>query len=137
MLSMNLRMAGILILALAAVYPTYSRRFGWREELQHVSMLTRNIFHVHCGFIVLSLGFQGILLAIFPNAVLERSAAAIALLIGLAAFWLYRLIAQWFMFDRRLWVGQPFNSLVHVLFTAFWTYLSAVCTWGLWNQFAT
>jgi len=131
---MNLRLAGFLILALAAVYPTHAQRFGWREELQRVSLLTRNIFHVHCGFIVLLLVLQGILLAMFPQTVLERSAAAIALLIGLCAFWVYRLIAQLVMFDRRLWVGQRFNAFVHVMFTVFWLYLSAVCGWALWNQ---
>ena len=134
MLSVNLRLAGILILALAAVYPTYSRRFGWREELQRVSLLTRNIFQVHCGFIVLLLVLQGMLLAMFPQAVLERNAAAIALLIGLCAFWVYRLIAQLAIFDRRLWIGHRFNSFVHVMFTVFWMYLSAVCGWALWNQ---
>jgi hypothetical protein len=132
MLSLNLRVAGLVILALAAAYPIYPRYFRWREELQSVSLLTRQIFFVHCGFIVMLLVLQGLLLLVAPEALIEPSSAALALLIGATAFWFYRLIAQLFIYDRRLWIGNRLHTVVHVCFTAVWCYLSGVFGWALW-----
>jgi len=134
MLSLSLRIAGLVILALAAAYPIYPRYFRWREELQAVSLLTRQIFFVHCGFIVLLLVLQGILLVAAPDALLDASTAALALLVGMTAFWVYRLVAQLFIYDRKLWVGHRLNTVVHVVFTAIWCYLSGVFGWALWHQ---
>lgn len=128
--------AGLIILALTAAYPLYPKRFGWRRELERVSPLTRDIFFVHCGFIVLLLALQAVLFLALPHALMEQSTAATALLAGLTAFWAYRLIAQLFLFDRRLWLGNRFNTIVHVVFTVLWCYLSGVCGWALWRQFA-
>ena len=135
MLTENLRVAGVVILALAAAYPVYPRYFRWREELQAVSLLTRQIFFVHCGFIVMLLALQGGLLVAVPDSLLESSTAAVALLVGLTAFWLYRLIAQLFIFDRRLWKGNSFHTAMHVAFTAMWCYLSGTFGYALWQQF--
>ncbi len=134
MLEANIRLAGLIILVLAVVYPIYPQRFGWREQLAQASLLVRNIFVVHVGFIVLLLWLQAILLTFFPRVLIERSSAGIALLIGLVAFWAYRLVAQLFIFDRRNWQGDRLNTLVHVVFTVLWVYLTAVPAWALWRQ---
>ena len=134
MLELCIRAAGLIILVLAVVYPIYPRRFGWREQLASASLLVRNIFVVHVGFIVLLLWLQAILLTFFPQVLLERSAAAVALLIGLGAFWGYRLFAQLFLFDRRNWQGDRLHTLVHVVLTMLWIYLTAVPAWALWRQ---
>ncbi|HRX84807.1 MAG TPA: hypothetical protein P5572_07300, partial [Phycisphaerae bacterium] len=44
-------------------------------------------------------------------------------LIGLAVFWMVRLIVQLFVYDRRLWLGDRFNTTMHVMFTCLWSYL--------------
>lgn len=134
MLEIHLRIAGLIILLLAVVYPIYPRHLGWREQLARVSLLVRNIFVVHVGFILLLLWLQGILLTFFPQVLLEHSSAGKALLIGIVAFWFYRLVAQLFIFDRRTWQGQRLNTLVHVIFTVLWVYLVAVPGWALWQQ---
>lgn len=134
MLSLNLRLAGLVILGLAVAYPIYPRYFRWRDELQAVSLLTRQIFFVHCGFIVLLLILQGVLLLAAPQALVEPTTAGLALLVGLTAFWVYRLYAQLFMYDRRLWLGNRLHTIVHVVFTAIWCYLSGVFAWALWRQ---
>ena len=134
MLSLNLRLAGVVILGLAAAYPIYPRYFRWRDELQAVSLLTRQIFFVHCGFIVMLLILQGILLLAVPQALVEPTTAGLALLVGLTAFWVYRLYSQLFMYERRLWIGNRFHTIVHVVFTALWCYLSGVFGWAMWHQ---
>ena len=134
MFDLNLRLAGLIILGLAAVYPIYPRYFRWRNELQAVSLLTRQIFFVHCGFIVMLLILQALLLLAVPQALVEPTTAGLALLVGLTVFWVYRLIAQLFLYDSRLWIGNRLHTIVHVVVTAIWCYLSGVFGWALWNQ---
>jgi hypothetical protein len=122
----HLRLAGWVILGLAAIYPVYPKRFGWRAKLAAVDLLIGDIFVVHVGFILLLLVLQGVLLAFFPAALFEPGAAAVALGVGLVAFWAYRLFAQLVLFDRRNWVGDRPKTLVHVAFTLLWAYLTAV-----------
>lgn len=134
MLELHLRACGAIILLLALVYPIYPRKLRWREQLADVSFLIRDIFVVHVGFILLLLVLQGVLLAFFPGTVTEDAASARALLGGLVAFWLYRLIAQLFIFDRRNWRGDRTRTLLHVVFTVLWIYLTAIPAWALWEQ---
>jgi hypothetical protein len=136
MLLVSLRAAGAAILALAALYPIYPRRFRWAEQLQRVELLTRQVFWVHIGFIVLLLVLQGILLVGFPRLLLASDGAATALLVGMLAFWLYRLAAQLFVYDPDLWRGRPTHLFVHVVFTLLWIAISAVLGWALLVQLA-
>lgn len=125
------------MLVLAALYPIYPRRFRWAEQLQRVEPLTRQVFWVHIGFIILLLVLQGVLLAGFPRLLLEPNGAATALLAGMLAFWLYRLAAQLFLYDPALWRGQPAHLAVHVIFTVLWIAISAVLGWALLVQLGT
>jgi hypothetical protein len=134
MLLVSLRAAGAAMLVLAALYPIYPRRFRWAEQLQRVELLTRQVFWVHIGFIVLLLVLQGILLVGFPHLLLAPDGAATALLIGMLAFWLYRLVAQLFVYDPDLWRDRPAHLLVHVVFTLLWLAISAVLGWALLVQ---
>ena len=136
MLTLNLRICGVAMLALATIYPAYFRYFNWKEELQKVSLLTRQVFFVHSGFIMILLYLQGILLALFPAAVTEPSGAGLALTVGMTVFWIYRLIAQLWIYKRELWVGRRLNTFVHVVFTVLWVYFSAICVWALSEQLA-
>jgi hypothetical protein len=56
------------------------------------------------------------------------------MLVGLTAFWVYRLIAQLFIYESRLWIGNRLHAIVHIVFTAIWCYLSGVFAWALWNR---
>ncbi len=134
MLPLSLRLAGAAILVLAALYPIYPRRFRWSEQLQRVELLTRQVFWVHIGFIIILLVLQGVLLAGFPRLLLAPNGAATALLVGMLAFWLYRLVAQLFVYDPALWRGRPEHLLVHVVFTLLWLAISAVLAWALLVQ---
>lgn len=134
MLLLGLRLAGAAILVLAALYPIYPRRFRWAEQLQRVEPLTRQVFWVHIGFIIILLVLQGILLVGFPHVLLAPNSAATALLVGMLAFWLYRLVAQLFIYDSELWRGRPSHLVVHIVFTLLWLGISAVLGWALLVQ---
>src|SRR5262245_41177963 len=124
--ALHLRIAGALLLALAGLNTLFPRRFGWRQELAQVSLLTRQVFYVHTFFIILTLAFMGLLAAVFPRALLEPSLLGLLLAAGLCLFWTARLIVQFFVYDTRLWRGHRFNTAMHVVFSALWTYLVLV-----------
>ena len=121
---LHLRIVGVLLLALVALNLYVPRRFNWKHELASLSLLNRQIFQVHAAFIcVILVMFAGLAL-LYPRELLEPAPLARAILAGLAAFWLLRLLTQWFVYDRRLWRGRRFETTVHLVFTGVWTYFA-------------
>jgi hypothetical protein len=49
--------------------------------------------------------------------------------LGLGIFWTIRLFFQFFVYSPKLWRGKVFETIVHILFSLFWIYLSIVF-WG-------
>ena len=122
---LHLRVVGVLLLALVALNLYVPRRFNWRGELATISLLNRQIFQVHAAFICVILVMFAALALFYPRELLEPTPLARAILAGLAAFWLLRLLTQWFVYDPRLWRGRRFETIVHLVFTGVWTYFAA------------
>jgi hypothetical protein len=131
---LHLRVAGVLLLLLAALHPFMPARFRWKEELARLSLLNRQIFLVHVFFIGLVLVMMGALCAFAPELLVARGPLARLVLGAFAFFWLARLATQWLVYDRSLWRGQPFNTFVHGAFTLLWLYLVAVYGSLFWLQ---
>jgi hypothetical protein len=127
----HLRIGGALLLALAAAHAHFPGRFKWREELQRLSLINRQMFQVHVLFIVMVVIGCGLLMAVFTAALLEPTPLSRLLLAGMAAFWGLRFFVQIFVYDSRLWRGQPFHTAVHVLFCGLWGYLTLALLWAL------
>jgi hypothetical protein len=134
MLEICLRIAGVLLILLAAAHVKFPRRFHWSEELPRLSRLNHQMFLVHVWYIVFLLASMGILSLVFTEALLTRTLLARLVLAFLCVFWATRLVVQWFVYDRQLWVGNRLNTGIHILFTAMWCYLSLVYGWALWRQ---
>lgn len=133
----HLKIAGVLLLALAALHVTFPRRFHWKEELTRLSLLNRQIFLVHCLFIGLLLVLMGLLSLTATDALMAPSPLARAVLGGMAFFWLVRLIVQFFVYSPALWRGDRARTAAHAGFAMFWSYLVAVYGWALWWQYKT
>ncbi len=122
----HLRIAGALQILLALLHLAFPRRFQWKEELARLSPLNRQIFMVHTFFICVVLVLFGALSLLAPETLLEPTRLARLVLGGIATFWGLRLLCQWFVYDASLWRGQRFNTVMHVLFTLLWLYLTVV-----------
>ena len=131
-LELHLRLAGALHLVLAALHVVFPKRFHWKEELARLSLLNRQMFLVHTGFICLVLVMLGSLSLFAPHALLEPTPLSRLVLGGIATFWGLRLLVQWFVYDARLWRGDRFNTAVHVAFSVLWAYFAAVYAGALW-----
>ncbi len=130
----NLRVAGGLLLGLAVLNLFLPRRFSWgRGNWARLSLLdARQVFIVHCAFIILMLVMMGILSLGFAPLLVERTPLAKVVLAGLAIFWVTRLGVQLFGYSATLWRGNRFNTAMHILFSCLWLYFSVVFGAGFW-----
>jgi hypothetical protein len=128
-LSVHLRIVGILLVLLGLSHVFFSRYFGWKRELADVSLLTRQIFFVHTFFIGLGVVLAGAGSFVCADALLQRGLLSRAILAGMTVFWLCRLLAQFLMYDSRIWKGDRFRTVMHAAFSALWIYVTA--TYGV------
>lgn len=129
-----LRIAGALLITLAAAHVFFPRRFHWRQELARLSLLNRQMFVVHTCFICLILVMMGALSLFAPHTLLDPTPLSRLVLAGLTCFWGLRLGVQWFVYDWKLWRGNIFNTFVQFLFSAVWAYLTIVYASALITQ---
>jgi hypothetical protein len=119
----HLKVAGALLLALGLAHSLFGRYFKWEEELAQVSVLTRQVFLVHCFFISLSLVLMGACSLFYTNALLGSGTLSRVVLTGFVVFWLIRLAFQFFVYDSAIWRGRRFYTVMHVVFSTFWLYV--------------
>lgn len=128
-LSMHLQIVGVLLVLLGVSHTFFNRYFGWGQELASVSLFTRRVFYVHTFFIAFGVVLAGAVSFFYADALLRPGALSRAILAGMAAFWLCRLLAQFFAYDSAIWRGNRFRTVMHAVFSLFWSYVTA--TYGL------
>jgi hypothetical protein len=112
--------------ALAVVNLFVPRRFHWPEELARLSLINRQIFQAHSIFLILMLALFSALLLTCTNALLEPTRLARAVLAGLTIFWGLRMLMQWFFYSPETWRGHRLHTVMHVVFSATWIYVTGV-----------
>lgn len=125
-LAILLRIAGAVLLLLAALHGPIGRKLKWCEESLLLSPVNAAVFRVHAHFICLILILMALPCIADPWVFLERNRASSWLACTFAAFWIARLYVQWFVFPRTLWLGKRFETNVHFIFTAIWIFLAAL-----------
>ncbi len=128
-LATHLHVVGALLLLLGASHIFFNRYFGWEQELQTVSLLTRRIFFVHTFFIGLGVALAGAGSLFYADALLRHDTLSRAVLAAMATFWLCRLLAQFLAYDSAIWRGNRFRTWMHIAFAMLWCYVTT--TYGL------
>ena len=127
----NLRVAGVLMIALALGHVVYDRYLGWKLDTKQLKLLTRQVFYVHCFFICLVLVMMGLLSLFYASELLKPSPLSRALLIGMAVFWGFRTAIQWFGYDSTIWRGNRLFTMMHWVYSAIWIYLTGTFSLAL------
>lgn len=128
----QLSFIGGLLVGLAALHLGFPRYFNWPAELRPLSLINREMMYVHTLFVALTVGLMGVLcLSCGPELTGTPLGRKVAL--GLALFWLVRLLVQLFGYSAALWRGKRFETAVHIVFCLFWTYLTAVFGAVFWH----
>lgn len=124
-MELHLKIIGACLLLLAVVHIGFPKYFKWKEELTHLSLINRQMVGSHTFFIALTVGLIG-LLCVFHSHDLVYTPLGKQLSLGLGVFWALRLFFQLFVYSSKLWRGKSFETIVHILFSLFWAYMSAV-----------
>lgn len=115
-----LRAAGVGQLALVAVSPAIPYVLRWREDTGKLRPLTRQVFWTYAGYILGAHFCFGLLSAVAPAWLLERSSLAGCVAAFITAWWGVRLILQFTYLDRS---DAP---------TGVWIRLAEIALVGLW-----
>ena len=122
---LQLKLVGFALVILALLHAAFARYFNWRTDFAPVSLINRQMMYVHTFFIAFTVLLMGVLcLSSAPELVGTPLGRRVAL--GCGVFWLARLLIQFFGYSPELWRGKRFETIVHIIFIGFWSYLSAV-----------
>src|SRR5690349_4725123 len=124
-MELHLKIIGACLIVLGLVHAIFPRQFNWKEELRSLSNINREMMYVHTFFIAVMLLLVGILCLTSSKEIVETTLGK-RISLGLGIFWIARLYIQFFGYSSETWKGKSFETIVHVLFSIFWTYLSVV-----------
>ncbi len=124
-MELHLKIAGVLLLLLAFLHVIFPRYFKWKVELGAINPINRQMMYVHAFFIALGVFLMGLLCLTSPNELMTTILGR-RISLGLTIFWITRLIIQFVGYSSLHWKGKKFETTVHVVFAALWTYLSGV-----------
>ncbi len=117
----HLQIIGIVFLGLAVMHIGFPSYFHWKTDLHSMSLINRQMMQVHALFIAITVLMMGLLCLIYHEELLTSPLGKIISL-GFGLFWLFRLLIQLFGYSPKLWLGKPFESMVHILLIFFFTY---------------
>lgn len=131
-MEIHFKVIGILLMALALVHVIFPAYFNWEEDLKPLSLVNREMMKVHTFFIALIVLLIGLLCFTSATELIETKLGKTVSL-GLAIFWVIRLITQFFGYSRTLWKGKVFETTAHIFFSGLWIYLSVIFFWNYLN----
>ena len=124
-MEIHYKIIGILLIALAFVHVIFPKYFKWEKELKSLSLINRQIMKVHTFFIALVVFLIGLLCLTSANELINTELGK-KVSLGFGIFWSFRLIIQFFGYSSKLWKGKKMETIVHVIFSILWAYLSYV-----------
>lgn len=134
-MTLHFQITGYLLMVLAIVHIIFPRYFNWSKELKDVSLINRQLMYIHTLFIGLVVFLMGAL-CISSADELINTALGNKICLGLCAFWSTRLVIQFVGYSSKLWKGKLFETIIHILFSILWAYISWVFLMGCWPMYA-
>ena len=124
-MEIHLKIIGCLLVGLALIHIVFPRYFNWGIELKSLSLINRQMMTVHTFFIALTVFLMG-LLCLTSSSELIQTNFGKKVSFGLGIFWTIRLLIQFFGYSPELWKGKKFETLMHMVFSLLWLYLSII-----------
>ena len=121
----HLKIIGSLLIVVALIHFSFPKFFNWKLELNSLSIINRQMMYIHTFFIALMVFLIGLLCLTSSNE-LVSTALGKRICLCLGIFWIVRLWVQFFGYSSKIWKGKSFETIVHVLFSVFWTYVSSI-----------
>lgn len=124
-MEIHLKIIGILFILLALIHCVFPKYFNWQQELKSLSLVNKQMMEVHTFFIALGVFLMGLLCLLKANEMASTSLGK-TISLGLFTFWFIRLVFQFFVYSSKLWKGRLFETIIHIVFSVFWLYVSCV-----------
>jgi hypothetical protein len=131
-----LRTVAIAQFAIAILNLFLIRIMNWKPDLERGPRLIREVFHVHCIFISITLSIFAVLTWRFAGDIASRS-NSLAMWLGAAIglFWLARSIMQWSHYSATHWRGRPGRIAIHwTLFLGYGAFAAVYFTAVFWRD---
>lgn len=109
-MELHLKIVGVLLMLLALLHVIFPRYFNWKVELGTISHINRQMMYVHAFFIAFGVFLMGLLCLTSPNDLLTTILGR-RISLGLAVFWLTRLIIQFFGYSSLHWREKDLKQL--------------------------
>tara|TARA_B110001452_G_scaffold246522_1_gene231897 strand:- start:380 stop:775 length:396 start_codon:yes stop_codon:yes gene_type:complete len=124
-MEIHFKIIGFLLTALALVHVIFPKYFNWKEELKSLSLINKQMMTIHTFFVALVIFLIGLLCLTSATELIDTKLGK-TISLGLGIFWSLRLIIQFFGYSTKLWKGKPFETIIHILFSGLWIYLSII-----------
>lgn len=124
-MEIHYKIAGIILIMLAFVHIIFPTYFNWTKELKSLSLINQQIMKVHTFFIALVVLLMG-LLCFTSSHELIKTELGQKVTLGFGIFWGFRLIIQFFGYSSTLWRGKKMETIIHIVFSILWMYLSYI-----------
>ena len=110
-----LRLCAIAQVGVAAINFSTPRLLGWREPIERMPLLLRQVFWVHAWFVSVVLTIFGVMTWRFaPEMAAGSDAACGWLAAGLGLVWGLRALVQVAYYSPSHWRGHAGRTLIHV-----------------------
>src|SRR4030095_4369323 len=106
-MELHLKIIGVLLIVLALIHLTFPKYFNWKQELSSLSLINKQIMHVHSFFIAFAVFLVG-LLCMTSSEELIGTILCRRVSLGLGIFWTTRLFIQVFGYSVKVWRGKAF-----------------------------
>lgn len=130
-MEIHFKIIGVLLIILSFVHVIFPRYFNWSKELVSLSPVNRQMMYIHTFFIALVVFLIGVL-CLTSSGELLSTVLGKKVVLGFGIFWLIRLFMQFFGYSSNLWKGKFMETVVHIVFSLFWTYLSIIFFASYW-----
>lgn len=124
-MELHLKIIGSSLILLGLVHAIFPRQFNWKQELGSLSIVNKEMMYVHTFFIAFTLFLIG-LLCLTSSTDLITTTFGKRISLGLGIFFFLRLLVQFFGYSSKTWRGKTFETVVHILFSIFWTYITTI-----------
>ena len=130
-MEIQLKIIGVLLIALALLHAVFPAYFRWSKDLAGLQPINRQMMYVHAFFIALDGFLDGPLVPdVFAGD--HRHPAGKKGGLRVCRFLGRGLLVQFFGYSSSLWRGKTFETVVHVVFAVFWTYLATMFSAIAW-----
>ena len=130
-MELHIKIIGYLFILLAFIHVIFPKKFEWKKECGSLSLINKQMMYIHTFFIALVVLLMGIL-CITSYSELISTPLGHKISFGFFIFWVIRFFVQFFGYSSELWKGKKFETLIHIVFSVFWAYVSVVFFMVYW-----